>query len=52
MKLKPQTLETVWAAYFGAESRSGGGGDSITGLAADTAGNVYLAGTTLSAEFP
>lgn len=46
---KPLVIDPVlsYSSYLG-----GTGGESITGTAVDTAGNIYLTGTTSSTNFP
>jgi hypothetical protein len=43
----PPSGALLYATYFG-----GSGGDVAYGIAADTAGNVYLTGYTISTDFP
>ncbi len=47
LKLKPDGSGVVWATYLG-----GPGVDEASGLALDSAGNAWIAGTTASANFP
>jgi len=46
-KLTPDGTALVWSTYLGAS-----GDDSITALALDSTGAVYVAGTTSSTNFP
>ncbi len=46
-KLDPATGQIIFSTYFG-----GCGNDTVRGIALDAAGNIYLTGTTLSADFP
>ena len=46
-KLDPTGTTRVFATYLG-----GSGADTSAGIAADAAGNAYLAGTTTSTNFP
>jgi hypothetical protein len=45
-KFSPDGSSLVYSTYFG------GGGDSATGVAVDSFGNVHVVGTTGSCEFP
>ncbi len=47
-KLTPDGYTLVYSTYLGGSSR----GDVAWGIALDVARNVYLAGTTVSADFP
>jgi uncharacterized protein (TIGR03437 family) len=47
LKLKPDGSGVTWATYLG-----GAGSDRATSLALDSAGSVWIAGTTASANFP
>src|SRR5271157_5946691 len=47
LKLNPSGSGAVWASYIG-----GKGADGANALALDRAGNVWIAGTTASADFP
>jgi uncharacterized protein (TIGR03437 family) len=46
-KLNPQGSAVVWASYLG-----GKGDDAAHAIAVDTKGNVWMSGTTASADFP
>ena len=46
-KLNPQGSAMVWASYLG-----GKGDDAAHAIAVDSTGNVWLSGTTASADFP
>ncbi len=46
-KINPAGTALVWSTYLG-----GSNGDSGNGIAVDAAGNVYIAGTTSSTDFP
>ena len=46
-KLNPQGSAMVWASYLG-----GKGDDAAHAIAVDSKGNVWLSGTTASADFP
>ena len=46
-KLDPTGTDLVYCTYIG-----GGEGDEGTGIALDSSGNAYVAGTTASADFP
>ena len=46
-KLDPTGTTLVFATYLG-----GSGADTSAGIAADAAGNAYIAGTTTSTDFP
>jgi hypothetical protein len=46
-KLDPTGATLVFATYLG-----GSGADTSAGIAADAAGNAYIAGTTTSTDFP
>ncbi len=46
-KINPDGTGVVWATYLG-----GGGADVGNALSVDAAGNVWLAGSTQSADFP
>jgi hypothetical protein len=46
-KLSPDGSQILWATFLG-----GNENDSATALALDLRGNVYVAGTTASADFP
>jgi len=46
-KLDPTGTTLLYSTYFG-----GTGADTSAGIAADAAGNAYIAGTTTSADFP
>lgn len=47
MKVSPTGNQFAWATYFG-----GSGTDTIGGIALDSTGSVWLAGTTSSVDFP
>ena len=47
VKLNPSGTAAVWASYLG-----GNGADASTAAAVDSTGNLWVAGTTLSDEFP
>jgi uncharacterized protein (TIGR03437 family) len=47
LKLKPDGSGPVWGSYLG-----GAGADSAASIAVDASGNVWIAGTTVSADFP
>ncbi|MBX3001301.1 MAG: SBBP repeat-containing protein [Caldilineaceae bacterium] len=47
VKLNPTGTETLFATYFGADCFT-----DITGVALDGAGNIYVAGSTRSDNFP
>ena len=47
MKLSPDGSQLVYSTYFGGTT----GNSSVNAIAADSAGNVYLAGNTSSADF-
>lgn len=47
VKLNPAGTETLFATYFGADCFT-----DITGVALDRAGNIYVAGSTRSDNFP
>lgn len=47
LKLKPDGSSVSWATYLG-----GAGSDVATSLALDASGNVWIAGTTASPDFP
>jgi len=46
-KLNPSGTALVYSTYLG-----GTGGDTANSIAVDSAGNAYVAGSTLSADFP
>ncbi|MGH9181821.1 MAG: SBBP repeat-containing protein, partial [Acidimicrobiales bacterium] len=46
-KLSPAGNTLVWSTYLG-----GGGAEAANGLAVDAAGNAYVAGSTVSTDFP
>jgi uncharacterized protein (TIGR03437 family) len=46
-KLRPDGSGMTWATYLGR-----GGADAAQSLAVDSSGNVWISGTTLSADFP
>jgi hypothetical protein len=50
-KFNPTGTALIYSTYFGG-SGSGYGNDEPNGMAVDSAGNVYLAGTTHEANFP
>lgn len=50
-KLNPSGTELIYSTYFGG-SCSNGLGDSGNGIALDSIGNPYLAGTTCSTDLP
>ncbi len=47
-KLSPNGDDLLWATYFGGDE----GGDSVTGLALDAAGAVYVSGLTSANDLP
>ena len=47
LKLKPDGSGVTWATYLG-----GSGADGAKSIALDASGNVWIAGTTASPEFP
>jgi hypothetical protein len=53
-KLNPTGTELVYSTYLGGSGGEGNyiGGDIANAIAADAAGNVYLAGQTYSSDFP
>lgn len=46
-KIDPQTSQILYSTFIG-----GSGREAIRGLAVDSAGNAYVAGTTTSPDFP
>lgn len=47
-KITPSGIDLVWSGYLGGST----GNDFGNGIAVDPDGNVYMAGTTFSANFP
>ena len=47
-KLNSTGTALIWATYLGSSPET----ESVSGLAADSSGNVYVAGTTTSPHFP
>ena len=51
-KLSPDGSSLIYSTYLGGRGGLGGSGDSGVGIAVDSAGCAYVAGTTDSADFP
>jgi hypothetical protein len=51
---RPLIIDPVlsYSTYLGGSGYSGGYGDEIMGIAVDAAGEVYVAGTAISTDFP
>ena len=51
-KLNPTGSQLVYSTYLGGSQNEGGETEGVNGLAVDSSGNVYVAGTTGSSDFP
>jgi hypothetical protein len=51
-KLNPTGTALVYSTYIGGSGQSGNGGDVANGIAIDSSGNLYVTGSTYSADFP
>jgi hypothetical protein len=51
-ELTPDGTGLVYSTYLGGSGSNGVGGDHGNGIAVDSVGNAYIAGSTLSSNFP
>jgi hypothetical protein len=51
-KFNAQGTALVYSTYLGGKGATTGPGDAAAGIALDSAGNVYVTGTTTSPDFP
>lgn len=51
-KFNPSGSALVYSTYLGGSRNENGGADNAAGIAVDGSGNVYVTGTTFSADFP